>query len=286
MADAPVAITGATGRLGGRVARRLSLLGLPLRLIVRDPKRAPALPGAEVRVATYDAREALIRALEGVRTVFFVSATEAPARREQHFTFIDAAATAGVETVVYTSFFGAAPDATFTFARDHWATEEHLRAQRFASVMLRDNLYLDFLPGLAGADGVIRGPAGQGRVAAVAQDDIAEVAATILANPTPHLGRTYSLTGPQALTLAQVADILSRRLGRELRYHDETIEEAYRSREVYRAERWQVDAWVSTYTAIAAGELATVTSDVEHVTGHPPMDLDTLLHLQPASVES
>src|SRR5262249_51348925 len=80
-----IAMTGSTGRLGGRVARRLSELGVPQRLIVRDAGRAPTLPGAEVHVATYSDRAALARGLEGVRTLFFVSASESLERLTQHF---------------------------------------------------------------------------------------------------------------------------------------------------------------------------------------------------------
>lgn len=276
MADSPIAITGCTGRLGGRIARRLSARGVPLRLIARDAKRAPHLPGSEVRVATYRDRDAMARALEGTRTVLFVSATESPGRLEEHFAFIETAAQVGIETLVYTSFYGAAPDATFTFARDHWATEQKLREQRFASVMLRDNLYLDFLPLMVGEDDIIRGPAGNGRVAAVAQDDIADVATAVLLDPSAHQGQTYSLTGPKAMGFDDVAATLSRRLGRSIRYYAESIDEAYRSREKYRAEPWQVEAWVSTYTAIAEGELSEVTPDVERIAGHAPMSLDTL----------
>ena len=93
-----------------------------------------------------------------------VSAAESADRLDQHRTFIDAAAEAGVRHIVYTSFLGAAPDATFTLARDHWVTEEHIRASGLAFTFLRDSFYLDFLPALAGEDGVIRGPAGDGLV--------------------------------------------------------------------------------------------------------------------------
>jgi uncharacterized protein YbjT (DUF2867 family) len=142
---------------------------------------------------------------------------------------------------------------------------------------LRDNLYADFFPMLAGEDGVIRGPAGDGRVAAVAQDDIAAAATVVLLDPDAHRGRTYTLTGPEAVTLAEAAATMSRVLGRELTFEDETIEQAYASRASYGAPGWQVDAWVSTYTAIAAGELDGVTGDVELLTGHPATSLEDLL---------
>ncbi len=194
----PVAVTGATGRLGGRVARRLAAAGVPQRLLVRDTGRAPQLPGSDV-VQAGDA-DAVRLALHGVDTVLMVSASETPDRVDQHRTFVDAAAAAGVRHVVYVSFYGAAPDVTFTLARDHWATEEHLRATGLAFTFLRDNLYADFFPMMTGADGVIRGPAGDGRVAAVAQDDIADAAVVVLRDPGSHAGCTYELTGPQALT--------------------------------------------------------------------------------------
>jgi NAD(P)H dehydrogenase (quinone) len=273
----PVAITGATGRLGGRVARRLAELGVAQRLIVRDAARAPALARAEVSVASYGDREPLARALDGVETLLFVSGGESRTRLAQHFTLIDTAVASGVRHVVYTSFFGAAPDATFTLVRDHWATEQRLREAGLSYTFLRDNLYLDFFPLMMGDDGVIRGPAGRGRVAAVAQDDIADVAVAVLREPGAHAGARYELTGPAALTLDEVAATLTRHLGREVRYEEESLEEAYRSRAKYGVEKWQLDAWISTYTAIAAGELARVTGDVERVAGHAPIGLEEVL---------
>ncbi|MBB5868674.1 uncharacterized protein YbjT (DUF2867 family) [Allocatelliglobosispora scoriae] len=272
-----LAVTGATGLLGGRVARRLAAAGIEQRLLVRDPARAPQLDRATLATMTYGDPVAARQALDGVDTLFMVSGSEAPDRVEHHLAFIDAAVTAGVTRIVYTSFFGAAPDATFTLARDHWATEQHLGASGLAVTVLRDNLYLDFLPMLAGADGVIRGPAGDGSVAAVAQDDIADVAVAVLLDPAPHAGRVYDLTGPEALTLAEIAGVLTHSTGRLITYHPETIDEAYASRASYGAPDWQVDAWVSTYTAIAAGEMARVTGDVEAVTGRPPIGLARLL---------
>jgi uncharacterized protein YbjT (DUF2867 family) len=183
---------------------------------------------------------------------------------------------AGVTRIVYTSFVGAAPDATFTLARDH-STEEHIRASGLRPTFLRDNLYIDFLPLLAGEDGAIRGPANDGQAAPVAQDDIADVATAVLRQPGQHDGACYDLTGPEALTLGQVAAKLTEATGRQITYQPETHAEAYASRARYGAPGWQVDAWVSTYTAIAEGELAIVTDAVERVAGHPPMSLDDFL---------
>lgn len=276
-ATTPIGITGATGRLGGRIARRLAVAGVPQRLLVRDLTRAPNLPGATAVRTTYDDREAALAALTGLRTVLMVSAAESPDRVAQHLSIIDAAVAAGVEQVVYISFYGAAPDCTFTLGRDHFATEQYLRQSGLAFTFLRDDLYADFLPALVGEDGVIRGPAGNGRVAAVAQDDIADAATEVLLNPASHQGATYSLTGPEALSLAEVAELLSQINRTPVTYHAESVAEAYASRASYGAPEWQLDAWVSTYTAIAAGELAGVTDDIPKLTGHPATGLAELL---------
>jgi NAD(P)H dehydrogenase (quinone) len=279
----PIAVTGSTGRLGRRIAQRLADAGVSQRLVVRDPSRAPQLPNTETATASFADGAAVRAALDGTSTVLMVSAEEAPDRVDQHRSFIDAAVAAGIDHLVYISFYGAAKDAAFTLARDHWATEEYLKACGLSWTFLRDNMYLDFLPKLAGPDGVIRGPAGDGRVAAVAQDDIADVASLVLRNPSAHSGHSYQLTGPEALTLDEVAIALSGVAGRPIRYERETNEQAYLSRAHYGAPSFQVDAWVSTYTAIAVGQLADVTDDVQVIAGHPPMSLAELLATDPDS---
>jgi NAD(P)H dehydrogenase (quinone) len=280
MTDLPdLAVTGATGVLGGMVARQLSDAGFSQRLLVRDPRRAPDLKDARAVAVSYGDPALSRPALEGVKVLFMVSAAEAADRLQQHYAFVDAAAEAGVQHVVYTSFFGAAPDCTFTLGRDHYATEERIRASGMGFTFLRDNFYLDFLPMLAGEDGVIRGPADDGVMAAVAREDIARSAVAVLRDPAVHAGATYDLTGPEDISLAHAAEVLTRATGRTVTYHHETVDEAFASRASYGAPDWQVEAWVSTYTAIAAGELAGATSDVHGLTGQDPMALEELVKL-------
>ena len=179
--DGPIAVTGATGVVGGGVARRLAERGVAQRLVVRDPGRAPQLPGAEVRAASaYGVGEEMRAALAGAATLFLVPAEESKDRVDQHRTAIDAAVAAGVGRIVYLSFVDAAPDATFTLVRDHWATEEHIRAAGVPFTFVRMNLYLDFIPRMAAADGTIAGPAGDGRAAVVTRADVADVVAAVL----------------------------------------------------------------------------------------------------------
>ena len=275
--DGPsLAVTGATGRVGGRVAHQLAEAGVAHRLVVRDPSRAPRLERAVVTRAEYADAQAAREALDGVDVLFMVSGAEAEDRVAQHRTFIDAAAEAGVRHVVYLSFFGAAPTCTFTLGRDHWATEQHLREGPLDWTFVRDNLYLEAFAMMAGPEGVVRGPAGDGRVAAVAIDDVADAVAAILQDPSAHRGTVHRLSGPQALTLHEMAAGLTRIMGRSVRYEEETIDEAYASRAHYGAPDFEVDAWVSTYTAIAAGELEEVTGDVERLTGRPARSIDDI----------
>jgi uncharacterized protein YbjT (DUF2867 family) len=273
-----IAVTGATGAVGGLVARALADdLRTDLRLVVRDASRAPDYD-TDVRVCTYADRDAATAALDGVDTLFMVSGSEAVDRREQHRTFIEAAARSGVRHIVYTSFAGAAPDATFTLGRDHHDAEQAIRESGMAYTFLRDNFYADLLPYFADESGAIRGPAGDGRVAAVARADVADVAVAVLRAPADHAGATYTLTGPEALTMAEIAARAGAVLGRELRFEDETEAAAYAwRREAYGAEQWQLDAWVSTYTAIRDGAVAEVTDDVPRLTGRPARTLEEAL---------
>jgi uncharacterized protein YbjT (DUF2867 family) len=271
-----IAVTGATGHLGRRVAEQVADLGP--RLLVRDPSRAPSIAGASVARVSYDDFALSADALRGVDVLLMVSASESRTRRDEHRTFIRAAAEAGVGHVVYTSFVGAAPDAAFTLGRDHFDAEQAIRGSGMAHTFLRDNFYLDVLPYFADADGVIRGPAGAGLVAAVARADVADVAAVVLRSPAEHAGATYELTGPEALTFADIAARMSESLGRPVRFEDESVEDAYAwRRAAYGAEDWQLDAWVSTYTAVRDGEMAAVTDDVRRLTGHAPRSLEDVL---------
>ena len=268
-----LAVTGSTGWLGGLVADDLAARGTRQRLLVRDRASAPELPGSEALQCSYRDAVAARAALDGVETLFMVSAAESADRLDEHRAFVDAAASAGVRHLVYISFFGAAPDATFTLARDHAATEQHIRDSGMAWTFLRDNLYLEFVDQMVGADGVIRGPAGDGRAAVVSHADIARAAVAVLLDPDAHAGATYDLTGPDALTFTEMAAVVSDVTRREVRFHDETVEEAYASRAGYGAPDWQVDAWVSTYLAVRAGELDGVSDAVERLTGRRPVSL-------------
>ena len=201
-------------------------------------------------------------------------------RRDQHRTFIRAAADAGVEHIVYTSFAGAAPDATFTLGRDHWDAEQAIRESGMTYHVPAGQLLQPTCCRTSPTrHGVMRGPAGDGRVAAVARADVADVATAVLRSPAEHADATYVLTGPGGGDAG--------RGGRARRCGARPGVVASRTRPSRRRtppagrrtarEDWQLDAWVSTYTAIKDGSCAEVTGDVELVSGHPARTLEQAL---------
>lgn len=262
-------VTGTTGQLGSRVARLLADGGVEQVLIGRRPDAMPQLAGAERRgPAAYDQAEAMQEALTGVSDLLLVSASLSGRRLEEHATVIDAAEAAGVGRIVYVSLLGAGPNSTYMNARDHWQTEQYLAATGLRWTVLRAGLYAVTLLRLADEHGVFRGPGADGRVSLLAHDDLAAVSAALLqSRDDVHDGRTYAITGPEAVTLAEAAAQLSESVGRPFRYQPETVAEAWQR---FRREGRRTDreaAWISWYSSIANGEVEEVTAVVPMLTG-------------------
>ena len=151
----------ASGQVGQRVAQRLARQGLRQRLLVQDRSQVPELPQSEVApISDYGDTESMSKAVAGVDTLLLIPIKEHPERVRLHQTAIDAAVAAGVRRIVYSSFLAAAPDATFTFARHHYPTEQHIRSTGVAFTFLRGSAFLEVLRWIIGDDGVIRGRPG------------------------------------------------------------------------------------------------------------------------------
>jgi NAD(P)H dehydrogenase (quinone) len=288
MTERLIGITGATGALGRRVVERLAAAGdVRLRLVVRDASRAPDAPGAEVvgNPGGYADGDGLRAALEGVHTLYLVSAAEAEDRLAQHSTAVDAAAAADVQRIVYTSFLQARPDSTFTLGRQHALTEDRIRATGVRATFLRHGFYADFVPFFATLqDGraVIAAPAGDGRASFVSRDDLADVAAAVLRDDSGRLdGQALEVTGPEALTLAEAAAVLTEVTGVPAEYRAETVEQAWASRRPSGHPDWEIEGWVTSYLAIAAGELSLVSDVVPTLTGHPALTVAEHLRRHP-----
>lgn len=274
---AKIAVTGVTGNLGGMVSRLCKENGIKVRNLARNKEKAEKMGFSDVFKSSYDKSEDTIKSLEGIDVLFMVSGSENPDRVQQHKDFIDSAKTAGVSHIVYLSFYNASKNSIFTLERDHYATEEYIKENGFKYIFLRDNFYADFFVDMCREYGEIKGPAENGKVSAVVRSDVSEVAAKILENPEKWENQTLNMTGPEELTMEEITKLASKYLGKEIKYIPETVDEAYESRKIWKAEQWEYDSWVSTYTAIAEGEQAGVSNDIEKVLGRKATSLTEYL---------
>jgi NAD(P)H dehydrogenase (quinone) len=244
-----------------------------MRLLVRDPARAPELPGAEVVVADYGDPEALARALGEGDRVFMVSLHEGPARRVPlHRSFVKAAAARGVAQIAYLSFVNAGPDAVFIHARSHGATEEALRESGVPWTSIRNGMYADHIAGWFDAEGVAREPVGEGRISFSYRPELAEAIAVVLTEPG-HENTVYDVTGPESVTVRRLAEIASEVTGATYRYEPSPREEweaKWRSRG---KDGWELEAGLSSFDAQIAGELDVVSDDFRTLTGRDPLTI-------------
>ena len=268
-----IAVTGVTGNLGGMVARLCKKNKIEVRNLARNVEKAEKLGFSNVFKSSYDKSADTVKSLEGIEVLFMVSGSENPNRVQQHKDFIDAAKIAGVSHIIYLSFYNASKNSIFTLGRDHYATEEYIKENGFKYTFLRDNFYADFFVDLCREYGEIKGPAGNGKVSAVVRSDVSEVVAKILENPGKCENQTLNMTGPEELSMDEIVKTVSKYFGKEIKYIEETVEEAYESRKIWKAEQWEYDSWVSTYTAIAENEQSGISNDIEKVLGRKATSL-------------
>lgn len=221
-----ILVTGATGKVGSEAARLLRERGEPVRALVRDAGRAEALvrAGAEVVVGDFDVPASIAAAVDGVDAVVLTSPGGAPA---QELGVVDAAARAGVGHVVKLTS-KASPDSPVARSRAHAQVEAGLAASGVPHTLLRANAYMQntfFLVPEIAATGGFASSAGAGRIGMVDTRDVAAVAAAVAAQPAEHAGRTYWLSGPELVTYARVAAVLSGRLGRTVTFRASSREE-------------------------------------------------------------
>lgn len=268
-----IAVTGVTGNLGGMVSGLCKKNGIEVRNLARNVEKAEKIGFSNVFKSSYDKSEDTVKSLEGIEVLFMVSGSENPNRIQQHKDFIDVAKIAGVSHIIYLSFYNASKNSIFTLGRDHYATEEYIKENGFKYTFLRDNFYVDFFVDLCREYSEIKGPAGNGKVSAVVRSDVSEVVAKILENPGKWGNQTLNMTGPEELSMTEIVKTVSEYFGKEIKYIEETVEEAYESRKIWKAEQWEYDSWVSTYTAIAENEQSGISNDIEKVLGRKATSL-------------
>jgi len=269
----PILVTGATGNTGRPLVEALVRLGAPVRAMVRDRASQAKLPdGVEVAVADFDDPASLAAALDGAGQVYLVTPSSEQAEAQQK-RFADLAAAAGVRHLVVLSQLAAAEDSPVRFLRYHAAVERHVRDLGIGYTFLRPNLFFQGLLALAkpiAAEGRFFAPIGDAPVSAVDVRDIADVAAAALTQ-AGHEGATYTLTGPAAVTHAEMATALGAALGREITFTD-VPPEAFAESLHGVLPPWQVEGLLEDYAHYRRGEAAMVSTAVAEVTGHPAMD--------------
>lgn len=215
-----IAITGATGQLGHLVVESLKTKVAADKIValVRTPSKASDL-GVEVREFDYSKPATQIEALKGIDTLLLISSNEIGQRATQHANVIQSAKQAGVKWVVYTSLLHA-NKTTLSLAGEHLATESALKESGIPHTILRNGWYTEnytgSIPG-ALAGGSFIGSAGDGKISSASRADFAEAAAVVLTT-AGHQGKVYELAGDDAYTLTQLAEELSKQVGKTIPY--------------------------------------------------------------------
>ncbi|HVN45576.1 MAG TPA: NmrA family NAD(P)-binding protein [Steroidobacteraceae bacterium] len=215
---APFLVTGATGNVGRHVLAALRARGAPVRVALHHPDRcAAAADGTEAVHLDFRDPATYGKALAGVRGVFLMRPNPVLDVRRTLNRFLDAAASRNVAHVVFLSVAGAEHNSFVP----HHKVEQHLMRGGMRWTMLRPGFFAQNLTGPYRRDitaGVLTLPAAGARVAYVDAADLGELAALALSRPEAHGGKGYHLTGPDSLTFAEVAQLLSLELGRTVRY--------------------------------------------------------------------
>jgi uncharacterized protein YbjT (DUF2867 family) len=274
-----ILVTGATGLNGSELVRRLSAKGVPVRALVRNPDKArtiSSLPHVEIVEGDMARPETLAAALDGVDRAMLISSS-VPAMLEVQSSFIDAAAGAGVRHVVKLSGIFADLNSSFRFARMHEQVEKRLEASGMAFTHLRPGefmtSYFRQVPSIV-AGGTLALPMEDARLASIDIGDIAEVAATVLTSDG-HEGKTYPLTGPEALTMAEVAERLSAATGKTIRYVNVAPEAARNAQVAAGIPPHLADALAELFAERRKGVEARVWPTIETVFGWQPTSFAT-----------
>jgi uncharacterized protein YbjT (DUF2867 family) len=272
-----ILITGATGNNGQELVRQLSALGQVVRALVRDPAKATHLKGPNVELVAgdFDRPETLEAALQGTEKAFLLTPV-AESFVSWQKAFLEAAQRASVKHVVKFSGMGAGPDAGAGLLRLHHQTDEILRQSGVPFTILQPNSFhqniLSSATGIKGQNQFYL-PLKNAFQSTVDIRDINAVAARVFTSPG-HEGKTYVITGPEALTFQQVAEKLSEVLGRRIHYVDVPLAAAENSMRQAGMPEWNVRTVGELLDYFASGGAAVVTDTVPQLLGRPAISFE------------
>ena len=269
-----ILITGATGTNGIEIVNLLSRMGVACRALVRSSEKSGALanlPGVEVAYGDFADRDTLTRALEGIDRALLISSID-PKLPELQGNFVRAAKAAGVRHVVKFSGMDAHVHSEWRFLRWHGEAEKELEDSGLAFTHLQPNqfmqVYLRFQPAIA-SQGKFYAASKESLVSPVDVRDIAAVAVAVLTG-TGHQGKTYVITGPEALTYSDIADKFSAATARKVTYVDVPLEAAKQAILDGGAPEWFAEGQAEQFRFRWQGKQARVTSTVADITGKEP----------------
>lgn len=276
-----VAVTGASGAVGGHAARLLAedAGNEVVAICRRPPPESPASANLSAALADYADPDALQAALEGVERLVFIS-SDGPIAQVilHHANVIAAAANAGVSHIVALSGLDAAADSPFCYAVSYSYTERLLRQSGCPFSIARASVYSEFyLAVLAQAcvDDRLRLPAADGKVSLISRQDVAR--SLVALTRAPPSGTHHDLTGPEALDLPELAEHLARHQGRPIAYTPITFEQ-YRTDLVELGEdAWWTYVYPTFFESIRQQRWAAVSNTVERLTGEPARTLGSVL---------
>ena len=280
-----IAVIGARGQLGSRIVRGLIARGQApgaIVAVVRTPDRAAELAalGCDLRRGDYDDLDSMTCAFAGCRTVMLVP-TFAPVepRILQHARAVEAARRAGARRLVFASFIASSPESPFLVTPFLTYAESALRVSGLEWTILRNGMYADplvpYAPDLV-ASGRIPYPAGEGKISYVTRDDLARASAAALLDGAC-AGKAYDLTGAEALSIAELAALITKITGKPVYYEPASDEEFAAMCRAPGLPDYLPQALVTIYHAAAQGFLGKVTGDIETLTGKPPEKLESFL---------
>ncbi|MFF3941066.1 SDR family oxidoreductase [Streptomyces phaeofaciens] len=275
-----ILVIGATGKIGGEVARLLVSAGSPVRALVRNPSRATALAGQGVELATGDLGDAasLDRAMQGVDRMFLVSAQD-PRQADLQGNAVDAALRASVGHIVKVSGISpsVSPGGPAEIGRQHWRTEHRIEETGVPFTFLRPGFFMQNLLETAAPMvsklGLLAAPMADAPIAMVDSRDIAAVAATVLTSDNHH-DRVYDVTGPRAFDHKQLATVLTGATGQRIRYVNTPPGLAAKVLRRQGKPDWHVEHLVDMAELFRVGAGATVSTTVRDVTGRPPRTIE------------